>query len=440
MKGFPNQVADLQKIATAMQALVRLVDSHANARDDGVFGQALVRARVAGTGHTPRPVEEYIREQLRNEPSNQSFRTTARGLRELFRLLGFIDDSGRQVRVTDIGRQAARFGGLPLNAEHIDFWRRVIRNMIHPGDGAVSHPYQVLLRLVARKPGITRAKCALALEAHNDSPEELDRIVALADLPEDKIRERLRVTKPNWDNAKKVLPKFAEQLRDVIRTGHSYILATSPGRADAGPATPVGRAAPEVAAGHTALRVAQPTPLRAPRVSREVTPETIGRAGTVERFDEVEITPELNPATAREAVKQRLDRLRRHNLIVQALAARLRDAGARLYEDPFDVLALINGLGILVEVKTLDGSERDERDRVQEALAQLLYYEAFVTAPVVGEAVVSMIACFETSITLAHQNWLNASGIGTMWLVGDGRFRGDTLASRGLGSHLEELS
>src|SRR6266568_7608747 len=126
-----------------MQDLVRLVDSHANARDDGVFGQALVRARVAGTGHTPRPVEEYIREQLRKEPSNQSFRTTARGLRELFRLLGFIDDSGGRVQVSNIGRQAAALAGSLMNGQQIDFWRRVIRNMTHQGtDREASHPYQ----------------------------------------------------------------------------------------------------------------------------------------------------------------------------------------------------------------------------------------------------------------------------------------------------------
>jgi len=85
MKGFPNQVADLGKLATAMQCIVRLVDAGKQAKDDGVFGKELVRAGVAGAGHSPQPVEEYIRSQLRKKPSDQSFRTTARGLRELFR-------------------------------------------------------------------------------------------------------------------------------------------------------------------------------------------------------------------------------------------------------------------------------------------------------------------------------------------------------------------
>ena len=53
VKGFPNQVADLRKLATAMQCIVRLVDTDGQARDDGILGQELVRASVAGTGHRP---------------------------------------------------------------------------------------------------------------------------------------------------------------------------------------------------------------------------------------------------------------------------------------------------------------------------------------------------------------------------------------------------
>lgn len=433
MKGFPNQVAELGKIATAMQALVQLVDRDSNAKDDGVYGTALVRAGVAGTGHRPMPAEAYIREQLRKEPSNQSFRTTARGLRELFRLLGFIDDSGGRVQVTGVGRQAAVFAGSPMNAAQIDFWRRVIRNMTHEGaNGEASHPYQVMLRLIARKPGITRAKCALALEARNDSTAELDRIVALADLLEDVICRQIGATKANWDNAKKVLPKFAEQLGDVIRTGQSFVLADAPGRAEA-PAREL------IAAERPAPQYAPRAEPRAPRVSREVTPDTIGRAGTAENFDEIEIPRDVDPAAAREAVKLRLDRLRRHNLIVRVLAGRLREAGARLYEDPFDALALIERVGILVEVKSLDGSAADERNRVQEALAQLLYYEAFVTVPVVGEANIHKVACFEGPISQPHQDWLDGAGIATIWLVGQGRFAGNASATRVLGRYLEEI-
>jgi hypothetical protein len=423
VKGFPNQVADLTKIATAINDLANLVDAGANARNDGVFGEALVRSGVAGTGHRPMPIEEYLAEQRLNTPSNQSFRTTARGLRQLFRLMELIDDSGQQVIITDSGRQAAAFAGLPLDAEQVEFWRRTIQNMSHDG----SHPYQVLLGLVGQRPGITRKLCALALEAENDSPEELARIVGLADLPEAAIRDRIGVTKSNWDNAKKVLPKFAEQLGDVIKRGDQFWLADAPGRDDAG----------AVEDDPAPTQQAEAPRVRAPRTSRSVTPETIGRAGTAERSAEFTIPPDLDPNAVAEANRLRQDRLRRHNLLVQELAGRLN--GLRLFEDPFDILALAEALAILIEVKTLSGTEADERDRVRGALGQLLYYEKFVTTPVAGEAAIHKVACFEGPISDAHREFLNEKGIAVIWKI-DGGFAGDELAADILGAYIQELA
>jgi hypothetical protein len=436
MKGFPNQVADLGKLATAMQCIVRLVDAGKQAKDDGVLGKELVRAGVAGTGHSPQPVEEYIRTQLHKKPSDQSFRATARGLREFFRILGFINDSGDTVQLTELGRRAAEFADLSVDEAQISFWRRAIRSMSHDGgDGQESHPYQVLLRLIARKPGITKRKCPLALEAKNDSPEELARIVALADLPEARIRNRLGVSQSNWANAVKVLPKFAEQLGDVVRTGHRgdyrFQIADAPGRADAGVAQQRTEPVP--------ARARRPSAPRAPRTSREVTPATIATVGTAETSDEVEVPPTLDPAVAAAAVRTRLHRRRRHNLLVQKFATRLGATGGRLYEDPFDVLTVFEELGILVEVKTLDGTEDDERERVRDALSQLLYYEAFVTRPVAGDVTIRKVACFERRISDAHIKWLNDNGIAVVWQDGDG-FDGDELASDFLGRFLEELS
>ena len=49
------------------------------------------------------------------------------------------------------------------------------------------------------------------------------------------------------------------------------------------------------------------------------------------------------------------------------------------------------GTLLLIEVKTLDGTDADERLRVREAFGQLLYYEPFAAAPIVGEAVIKAI-------------------------------------------------
>jgi hypothetical protein len=425
MKGFPNQVADLPKLAAGMRCIAELLDNGADASDDGVFGEALVRSGVIRTGHTPIPIDRYLREQLAKSKDRQSFRATARGLLELYRALGLIRPAGDRIVATSDGVMAAAFGGAPLDDSQIEFWRRVVRNLRHfGGDATASHPYQMMLHLIGQRPGISRAKCALALEARDDSPEELARIVALSDLSEEQIRDRIGVTKSNWDNAKKVLPRFAEQLRDVVNFGDGYRLADSPGEADA---TPPGQDSRERA----------PDTPRRPRRSRSVTPTTIGNAGLAER-DEPEEQPIIDPAARAAAARLRFDRLRRHNLLVRALAERLQSVGMALYEDPFDILAVLGRVGILCEIKTLDGTETDERDRVRDALGQLLYYEAFVASPVAGGAAIHKVACFENAPTEEHQRWLNQSGIATIWSV-NGRFRGDAVAAGMLGGYLEEL-
>ena len=433
MKGFPNQVAELPKIATGIRCLVDIETAGRNGKDDGVLGEALVRAGVAGTGHTPTAIDEYLEAQLRKPISGQSFRTTARGLRELYRLMGLIDDSGPVVRTTELGKAAAAYAGQPWNQAQIDFWRRVISNIEHSDDRGTSHPYQILLRLVARKPGITRAKCALALEARDDSAAELDRIVQLADLSEDRIQARIGATKSNWDNAKKVLPRFAEQLLDVIRSRDgTYVLADAPGRAE-----DTGAAAATAPRNNVGRRVVSAAP-RAPRSSREVSPETIGMAGIAERSDEIQMPPPGDPEAMAAAIRLRGDRLRRHNLLVRAFAALFVQAGATIYEDPFDILALFAESGILVEIKTLDGTTSDERERVRDAFGQLLYYEGFLTAAVAGEAPIYKIACFEGRISDSHRAWLNGHGVGVFWSA-DAGFVGDDLARDFLGSLMEEF-
>lgn len=427
MKGFPNQVGDLGKLAQGMSCVMALVDQNANPKDDGLLGEALVRAGVIGTGHTPVPVENYLRAQRTKTLDRQSFRTSARGLRELYRLLGLIEETDGSVRVTREGREAAAFAADPLGPSQIEFWRRVILNFRHyGGDPTASHPYQVLLHLIARRPGITRAQCALALEARDDSPEELLRIVNLSALSEDRIRERIGVSKSNWDNAKKIIPRFAEQLGDVIKTGQTYRLADAPGRGDGGSSE---RSEPS-----TGSQIAIP---HRPRTSREVTPATIGTAGIAEP-EEPPLPPTLDPLAAAAASQLRLERLRRHNILVRMLATRLAAARMTLFADPFDILAVLGRVGILCEIKTLDGSVEDERERVRDALSQLLYYEAFLTTQAATGVAIHKIACFERPISAEHQRWLNQSRIATVW-VADGRLAGDALAAGILGPYLEEL-
>jgi hypothetical protein len=362
-----------------------------------------------GTGHTPVPIDQYLAEQRQKGLANQSHRASARGLLELFELLGFTDESGGAFALTPEGKAIASIAGKPLDGPGIAVWRKAINSFQHTDEDGTSHPYQVLLRLVARRPGISRAKCALALEAADDSEDELERIVKLSDLDEDEIKDKIGVSNSNWNNAKKILPRFAEQLGDVIKKQRKLVLAEAPG------------------AGATVARDPdrEKSQVAPPRTARKVTPDTIAKAGLSER-DEAPPPPDLDPQAMAAAIAARAARLKRHNEIVRALAKVFGDEGAEIFEDPFDLLAKFEEDGILVEVKTLDGSEGDERDRVRGAAAQVLYYEAFVTTPITGDASLQKIACFEHKPSNAHCKWLRSLGIGVLWKTDDG-FAGDRI-------------
>jgi hypothetical protein len=410
MEGFPNQVSDFRTLAAALKVLADLVQGGTNAGDDGVLGEELIRRRVLGTGHKPIPVEEYLNAQkAKPRASDQSYRTRARGLRELFRIMRLVDDGAPELELTPAGR---RIAGLPengRNSEALELWRTVVLQMTHKGgDSVASHPYQVLLRLVARRPGITRAKCPLALEAKDDSEQELERIVELAGLDEAEIRASLGVTKPNWNNAKKILPSFAEQLGDVVKVGNAFYLGDVPGeakesRADLEKVEPRGGA-------------------RRPRKASAVTAASIAKSTAVERWDEVDAPEHLDiDPQAVMARRRRLNsRLKRHNDLVRKVAVQLEREGGQLFENPFDCLACFREEGLLLEVKSLDGTQEDERSRVREALGQLLYYESFVTKPVVSKRAVRKVACFEAQIGLDHVHWLEEADIYVIWDTASG--------------------
>lgn len=394
-------MADLHKVDRALGVLSDLLAAGAEPGDDGVYGPELVRAGVAGSGRPPIAIETYIKQQRRLPVGGQSMRTTARGMRELLVKLGLIDSTRAPVSLTPLGQRVVASAPQDDKAFR-SLWRGVVEGVTAGEPPYQSHPYQVLLRLVARRPGISRAKCALALEAQNDTDAELERIVDLSDFDENRIRREIGESQSNWDNAKKILPSFAEQLRDVIKDGNSLHLSDTPGAGTRSTAPPQKKGEKEQTA-------------KSPRASRRVTPETIGQAGLGES-DEPPIPPELDPEKLAAAIATRADRLRRHNLLVRQIASSMKEGD--LFEDPFDLLAICDGEGVLIEVKTLSGEARDEVERVRGALAQLLYYEAFVTRPYAKSAPLKC-AGFELKPSNEHIEWLESKSILTIWNDGD---------------------
>ena len=85
-----------------------------------------------------------------------------------------------------------------------------------------------------------------------------------------------------------------------------------------------------------------------------------------------------------------------------------------------------------MEVKSLDGTEDDEKSRVKEALAQLLYYESFVTQPI--HSTVRKIACFEAKPSDEHIKWLEKYDIRVIW-SSDSVFSASSESKKNLRGH-----
>ena len=410
LKGFPNQIADFSKLAKTMKIISDLLDEKLNPSDDGILGEALVRFGIAGAGHRPIPIEKYLLQMANKPKSNQSHRTMARGLRELFsdmRLIHIHPDE--DLSITDDGKMVASFSDQPITDKILAKWRQFIVRICRGNTpGNTSHPYQVLLRLVSRSPGISRAKCALALEAKDDSEQELERILALSRLSEEDIIKQINTSKSNWDNGKKILPRFAEQLNDVRKENGLFFPIELPGN---GNLTEIDGEFNSTAINKSISRSISTT---------KTTADIIAKTGLIEP-DEADDGDAL--AVDPVAVKRRKEiikaRTKRHNALVRRIAKILELHGASLFENPYDCLGILPKILYLVEVKSLDGTDSDEMHRVRDALGQLLYYEAFLPVEHINNRTIVKIAFFESKITNTHIQLLRRADIIPIWMSGD---------------------
>ena len=400
MKGFPNQIADIKKITMALDILSGLLNSNSST-DDQTLGESLLFNKVIKAGKSGETIDTYLDRMSNLSPSNQGYRTTARGLKEFLTRVGLIQRVNEDIILTHLGRELLESWSTENNNRLRQVWKSSMRQATAEDDFGISHPYRIMLRLLDERPGTQRALCALALEAENDSEEEFQRILYLHDLEdEDAIRARLSVTKSNWDNAKKILPSIAEQLGDVVRDGQELHLASE----GTSVATKAVNSSPVVPARRTSTsRIAS---WRKPDKTDEIT--------------ELQGSLSIDPASWTEAIARRSDRTDRHNRIVRRFAETLIGLEA-LWEDPFDCLAVAENKLILVEVKTLDGSIPDEVRQVRYAAGQLRYYEYFaIPASLLSNSNCGIVkvAVFERRPADYHVCWLESLAIVTVWTDG----------------------
>ena len=418
MKGFPNQISNIGKLTSALGVLSDIIGVGGDHGDDA-FGEQLLRHRVISPGSGSGSVDDYLASSRRKPLSNQSHRTSARGVREFLHLAHLVETQLGILRVTPSGNRLLEVSSSDDREALNNEWKGIARNIsVIDSEARVSHPYQIMLKMLAARPGTPRSLCALALEALDDSDTELARIIELRDLnDESQIRVSLGISKSNWDNAKKILPSIAEQIGDVARGQDGLYLVTT---------------------GFTYPTSARRTSDERRNTARKVTVDTIATTKTPDDSDEAATINQANLVSLSEAIAKRTERSHRHNLLVQQFSASLLDQSAELWEGRFDCLAIVQEVTLLAEMKTLDGSDSDETDQVRAAAAQLLYYEAFDVRmiPELADRPLIKVAVFESTPGDSHIRWLESIGIEVVWRLDGGEFSASENSRAALADHL----
>ena len=365
MKNFPHQYSDFGKLRSTLAAIRDLNADGADVADDAVLGYELARRGIYTFTGTAMPLEQRIALEQRKPPGSQGPRTAAREMRRTLRHLGWLD-VGAELTPAGTRYLSTAAAGEDERAE----WQRALLDLtLEDAEGNVSHPVRILLRLVSEFELVERRGSELALEARDDSEQEYRRIASLMQLGDAERERRVPATGYQIANARKILPRFAEQAGLIHRRSATALYTlTEAGRAALG----------EGFDGRPIDLPPRPFRGRPSRGSRRV------RAGTVAR--PVEGDPERWAALSREeqiaATRLRFERTARHQDLLAALVGLVDGEGIELYEDAssFDLLRVSAPPAPLTiyEVKTL---EVDDLTQTRLAVGQLLSYEHLNVRP-----------------------------------------------------------
>jgi hypothetical protein len=432
VKNFPHQYNDLAKLRATLET-VRDLDEHGlDSADDAVLGYELARRMVYGfrgldlTGDQA-TIDQRIAERLeieKDKPAeSQGTRTAAREMRRTLRYLGWLEEDGTALTPAGEDLLATTQG----SDEETILMQQAIGGIEVDKDGHVSHPVQILLRLVDEVSLDSRKGMEVALEALDDSVPEFERVAEIAAMSEDDRISALQAA--GWTtyqiaNAVKILPAFALQSGLMTTDGSGHFILTDAGRR---------------AIGRAIITSPPVSPTRRRRPSRPSStsiattdPEQVGRPRRLLKIDRRALTPE-EQAMAAELLYQRTER---HQALVRAVAAQC--GRGEFYEDALAYDLLID-LGadlplILIEVKTVAG---DAAIQVRAAVGQLLYYEYFSVEPKFPEREIRRVAVVDDTVTDELADFLQANETGLIAYV-DGEFTGKNNLGNAIANELFE--
>ncbi len=379
MKNFPHQYNDLQKLRATLETARDLDSQGLDSTDDAILGYELARRRVYGF----RPALDYsgddavvsqlIAERLDVEQSkpvsSQGTRTAAREMRRTLRYLGWLEEGGTALTPAGEALLAATAGS---DEERILMQQAIASIPVADQEGRVSHPVQILLRLVDEAALDSREGMELALEAVDDSVAEFDRIVQIATMPSASRIDALKTlgwTTSQIANSVKIIPSFAEQSGLITTDGAGRYILTEAGQRVINRPAITTQAPPGTATVVTSHR----------RAAVSATTRNASEVGLSRRAptgNRRAVTPE-EQAFAAELLYERTER---HQAVVRVVAAHSKSG--KFYEDSasYDLLIDLDSFDplVLIEVKTISG---DSAAQIRAAVGQLLYYEYFSVTP-----------------------------------------------------------
>lgn len=427
MKNFPHQYSDLNKLRATLDTVNDMKARGADPRNDAALGYELARRRVyrfrgidydAHDQTVDQRIDAQIETEKRKPAGNQGTRTAAREMRRTLRFLGWLEGEG--ANLTPAGN--ALLGTSEGSDEERILMQLAIGTIaVTDRDGNVSHPVQLLLRLVDEVSLNSRSGMEAILEAVDDSLPEFQRIAVIAALPQD---ERVRAltalgwTVPQLANAVKILPAFAELAGLITKDGKGqFILADAGRHILAGPSVRIGHA-----------RGGNPrASRRSPRATSTATrdPSKVGRPWALLDSKHHFQSPEEQMITA--ALLR--ERTRRHQKLVNALATECRSGVFHEDAAAYDLVIELDSseFVILVEVKTLAG---DAREQLVRALGQLFYYEHFAVGEKFPGRTIQKVVVVDEPVDHELAAFLQVNGVGLLVYSEEGGFVGvNTLGS-----------
>ena len=414
VKNFPHQYNDLHKLRATLETARDLDERHENSNDDAVLGYALARRRIYGfrgldyTANEATVANRIAKriEQEQDKPAGtQGARTAAREMRRTLRYLGWLDEDGTELTPTGETLLATTEGS---DEELILMQQAIASIAVSDRDGRVSHPVQILLRLLDEIEFDSRSGMELALEATDDSVAEFRRVGVLAGLPEDERIARLKSlgwTESQLANATKILPAFALQSGLITADGAGRFILTDAGR------RATGRVSVRVDGAKKAARRAVRARRRPTSVSTR-NPREVAQHRRMMGSERRALTPE-EQALAAELL---YERTQRHQVLVRTIAEACRSGDFHEDAAAYDLLVDLDGSAplVLIEVKTIVG---DATLQVRGAVGQLLYYEYFAVAEGFPGRAVQRLVVVDERVSDELGSFLETNAIGLIGYV-----------------------